>query len=324
MFDNIILRPLRSPVVLLHAIISIALLLAISCSIAFAVGEDTRVVILNSDMSIDGRYMSAQTSFISGLPSLPADNLKAFDLGKKWFDHSGMARDIAAFDADFIYCIGSDAYKMGLSVPGNHTLIFSSLINWRRLPFGEKTYGIANEVAPGDQLQIFQELVPQLHTIGILYSSMFNREYVEVAIKAAAERGIRLIPIEIKAKGESREAIFKNFAQLDALWLIADPLAISSFQDIDFIFAQSALLKKPVFAWQGSLIRHGAIITVEPNTAAIGHQAAQIIKKLNAEGKITEKVQAPSKNTITINVTRAEELGIRLNTPKISSGFQIH
>ena len=69
---------------------------------------------------------------------------------------------------DLVYCIGTRliCWQISSSVIGN--IVFTSIIDWQRLPMAEKTCGVSNELSPEMQITLFRYMFPELNKIGVL------------------------------------------------------------------------------------------------------------------------------------------------------------
>lgn len=129
------------------------------------------VLIINSDISIKN-YSLAHTGFKSVIPHPKGE----INLGNKWKERSETEKIIRESGPAIIYCIGIKAYLFAQEVTNDATVIFSSIINWRRLTIKENTYGISSELLPSMQLTMYRYLFPKTNKIGVLYSKEYNEE----------------------------------------------------------------------------------------------------------------------------------------------------
>ena len=90
---------------------------------------------------------------------------------------------------DLIYCIGTKAYLIAQKFVSERNIVFSSIINWQRLPVTEKTYGVSNELHPGMQMTMYRYVFPAVKRIGVLYSKSFNREWLRDAAANCQRHG---------------------------------------------------------------------------------------------------------------------------------------
>ena len=300
-----------------HAFIKRPLILALF-SLLFAVpisaNEQKKIIVLNSDMSID-RYSLAQTEFKSKIADLKAE----IDLGSKWLDETVINKSIRDTSPDLVYCIGTKAYMFAHRLVKDENLVFSSAINWRRLPLGKNTYGISNELPQGMQLTMYRYLFPDVDKIGVLYSKEYNKEWTKEAIKVSKDMEINIIEKAIKKPKDVGPALDKLLSKVDAIWLTPDPIVMQELGQIKNIFTQCNQAGKPVFTYSEAFVGLGATLVLSADTTTIGRQAAALTLDILNGREITEKVQNPAGSYIILNLKKVEEYKINLNLDALGS-----
>lgn len=281
-------------------------------------GTDKKVLILNSDMSI-ANYSLAHTGFQSKLP-VPKN---VVDLGNKWTDEEKIEDTIHDINPSIIYCIGTKAYLLAHKFAGNKHLVFSSIINWRRLPMGKNTYGISNELSPSMQLTMYRYFFPEIHKIGILYSKDYNKEWIDIAVKSAKDVGITIIKRAIYKQDEVESVLKELLPKVDVLWLTPDPVVISNMESVEKIFTQSNNVRKPVFSYSEVFADLGATLIISADVPTVGIQAAGIALDLLSNERSTERVQYPAGSHITLNLKQVKKYKIKLNEEALDSVNQI-
>lgn len=277
-----------------------------------------KVLILNSDISI-ANYSLAHTGFKSKL-SITKDEI---NLGDKWIDEEKIEDTIHDINPDIIYCIGTRAYLLAYKFAGNKNLVFSSVINWRRLPMGKNTYGVSTELLPGMQLTMYRYFFPDIHKIGILYSKNYNKEWIDIAVKSAKDVGINVMKKSINKQDEVESALKELLQKVDVLWLTPDPIVISNMELVEKIFKQSDKARKPVFAYSEAFADFGATLIISADVPTIGVQAAGIAADLLYNQKGIEKVQSPAGSYIVLNLGKVEKYRLKLNEEALDSVNQI-
>jgi len=298
--------------------ILIILTLALSLHLHYTqnIFADTRenVVILNSDISIK-HYSLAHTGFKSVITH-PKNEI---DLGSKWKDTSKIEKVLHTLNPDVIYCIGSRAYLVAREISKNNTLIFSSIMNWRRFPLSENTYGISSELHPSMQMMMYRYIFPEIKNIGVLYSEEYNKEWIEIAMKNAKDIDINITGIPVKKHTLIASALKKFLPKVDALWLTSDPVVLSELKTIRGIFRQCNRLQKPVFTYSEAFINLGATLIISADIPTVGKQAAQLTLDLLSGHRRKEKIQTPAGTHISLNTKKVKEHKLKLNTDALDS-----
>ncbi|VAX25213.1 hypothetical protein MNBD_NITROSPINAE04-627 [hydrothermal vent metagenome] len=291
----------------------LALLLVLSSANTFA-DESAKVLILNSDSKVR-KYTFTNNTFKSKL----GYNIAEIDLLGDKVNESLIKKTLSNFKPDVIYCIGARAYLAAHKLAKNSSIVFSSALNWKRLPINKNTYGVANELPTGMQLMIYRYFFPAINKIGVVYSESFNKEWLKAAIKAANDIGVEIIGEPVRKPDEVGGALSRLLPKVDALWITPDPVVLSSTQAILQIFSQSNTLKKPVFAYNEVYARFGAVLVISADLATIGRQAAEVATKILENKTILSKIQNPAGSYITLNMVKVDKYGLDINMEAMDS-----
>lgn len=295
-------------------VMCLALFLTFTQTEAVIAKKGGKILILNSNMSIE-KYALAQAEFKSKMRG----TIVEIDLGDKQFDIARIKKTLQEMKPDIIYCIGSKAHVLGHQLPGNNKIIFSSALNWRRLPTGENTYGISNELPSGMQLMMYRYLFPEIKKIGVIYSKKFNEEWLKGAVKDGRDMGIDIVGKSVKTPLDMAPALQELLPKVDVLWLTSDPVVISRKESVVEIFKQTGSMKKPVFAYSEIFASFGALLVISADVPTMGRQAAILADDLLAGNKILEPVAYPAGSHITLNMKKVKKYGIKLNKEALDS-----
>ncbi|TAN47002.1 MAG: hypothetical protein EPN21_18880 [Methylococcaceae bacterium] len=294
---------------------------AMTCSILsmqLPADPSNAVLILNSDNSV-GRYALAQSTFEA---SQTGEKI-IIDLGDGQPHDEVIQKLFQQSKIKITYAIGSNAYMLINQLAADSKIIFSSAINWQRLPLEDHTFGVSNELPAGMQLMTFRYLFPDVRKIGIVYSEKFNEEWVAEAVKSARDAGIEIIGKSIDDHTELAPALRSLLPKVDALWLISDPSVLSSKDATMEIFGQSNAMKKPVFAYDKIYTDLGALLIISPDIYTISRQAAALVDDLLTGTKITEKVVSPAGSHVILNMKTLNSFNVRLNQDALDSVNQV-
>ena len=287
------------------------LLLLVVVGPAFGEG---RILIVNSDQSVR-KYRVAQDAFretVSG-PT------KEINLGDEAVGKPQLNTLIKTQDPGLIYCIGSKAYAMVHGLAEDRKTVLSSVINWQRLHLGSRTYGIANELSAGMQLTMFRYLLPDVQTIGVLYSKNFNQEWLKEAKKDGEDTGVEIVGRAVRWASDVERGLAKLLPKVDALWLIPDPTVLPDAASVRKIFAACDAARKPIIAYNAAFVDQGAVLAVSPDDPTIGRQAAGLAETVLAAEEIEERFQSPAGSEIVLNMARVKKYGLKLNEDALDS-----
>lgn len=265
---------------------------------------EPNILVLNSNQSVD-KYRTAQENFTAALNK----PLRVMDLAApKQLEAAHELLSGKSFDV--IYCIGSKAYGMAHRNASMTNIVFSTILNWRRLPIGENTYGISNELHPLMQMTIFRYIFPDTKKIGVLYSERFNREWYEQASAEAKNVGIDLIARSLSDEMQAAKELDKMLPEVQAYWLISDPVIISGEKTLLRLLQMCDEKHVPIFTYNEVFAKYGAALIVSVDDQTVGRQAAAVAESLLFGATIQGKVQIPAGSRIVLNLKKIRKYGL--------------
>ena len=275
--------------------------------------EGPKIMVINSNASVD-KYKIAQEEFTRSI-SIPVVEM---DLSaKKW--KLGEIEDLLYDEyPDLIYCIGTKAYLLTNKYISDRKIVFSSIINWQRLPLAQKTCGVSSELNPEMQITLYRYIFPGLKRIGVLYSKKYNRQRFNDAQAAAKEMGIEITGRSLSKKRDVIPELRGLLKEVDALWLISDPVVMSDKKSLVEVFKQCDLSKKPILSYHNAFAEHGAMLIVSVDIPTIGRQAAAISREVLSGDVVKRKVQLPAGSHIILNLKKANEYGLKYREMALS------
>lgn len=300
---------------LLKPICILFLLLLLSALFA---DEGHKILVINSSASIE-KYRVAQEAFKKVI-SRPVLEINLNE--RKW--RLPVIEDLLYDEyPDLIYCIGTKAYLIAHKFVSERNIVFSSIINWQRLPVAEKTYGVSNELHPGMQITMYRYVFPDVKRIGVLYSKRYNAQWLKSAVEIAKEMGVEIVVREVHKGSDTIPVLKALLPEIDALWLISDPVVMSEKEVIMGLFKECDANKKPIFSYHEAYVDYGAILTVSVDDPTIGRQAAVMATETLTGEMLEEKVQLPAGSHVILNLKKVDEYDLRYNEGALSAVNQI-
>ena len=280
--------------------------------------EGPKIMVINSNASVD-KYKVAQEEFTKSI-STPVVEI---DLGeRKW--KIGEIEDLLYDEyPDLVYCIGTKAYLLANKFISDRNIVFSSVINWRRLSLSQKTYGVSNELNPEMQITLYRYIFPGLKRIGVLYSSKYNKHWFNEAQKAGKEMGVEIIGRSLSKRRNTLPELKGLLKEVDALWLISDPVVMSDKKTLIEVFKQCDANKIPILSYHNAFAEYGAMVIVSVDNPTTGRQAAAISREVLSKDVVRKKVQLPAGSHIILNLKKANAYGLRYGEMALSVVNQI-
>ncbi|MBF0226893.1 MAG: hypothetical protein HQK76_15715 [Desulfobacterales bacterium] len=288
-------------------ILIICLFYLISPNYLFSDSDIPKVLLINSSYSVE-KYKIVHEEFKKSL----SFHIKEIDLEGKHIEDINMS-ELKSTKPDLIYCIGSKAYSLASYIFLDTNIVFSSIINCKRLRISPRIYGVANELNNRMQIFIFRSIFPDIKKIGVPFSKKFSSEWLENAQQEAKELEIEIISGEVTTEHSILETIKSLFPKINALWLIADPLVMF---DKSYLYKILELCDKqqiPVFSYNEAFAELGAVLIVSADEPTIGNQSAGIALEVLSGNKPDERIQFPAGSSITLNLKKTEEYKLEYN-----------
>ncbi len=276
--------------------------------------EGLKIMVLNSNASID-KYRIAQKEFAKSLPNpvmevdLGGKNLKLREIENFLYDQY----------PDLVYCIGAKAYLLANKFISDRNIVFTSIIDWQRLPMAEKTFGVSNELSPEMQITLFRYMFPELNKIGVLFSPKYNKHWFKKAEQAANDMGIQLIGRPLSKKRNTIPELRELAKEIDALWLISDPVILAGKETVADLFKLCDEQRIPILTYHPAFAEYGAVMIISVDHATTGRQAAAISQEVLSKDKVHEKVQLPAGSHVILNLKKADEYGLKYGDSAFNS-----
>lgn len=274
-----------------------------------------KILVINSDASVE-KYRIPQEEFQQVFESpvmlmdLEKEKITVDDLEEIFYDES----------PDVVYCIGTKSYLMAHKYVGKTPMVFSSILNWLRLPMSDRRYGVSNELHSGMEMMLFRHIFPDIATIGVLYSEKYTAEWFQSASAQAQELGVTLVGHQIEKKESLAAALTALIEQkIDAFWLIPDPAVMSDSQELQIILDRCDARKIPIFSYNEAFTQYGATLSISVDTPTIGRQAAALAASILAKEDLPERVQFPAGSYITLNLKKVTEYHLPYNESALGS-----
>ncbi|MBW2111398.1 MAG: hypothetical protein JRH00_08165 [Deltaproteobacteria bacterium] len=275
--------------------------------------EGPKIMLINSNASVE-KYRVAQEEFTKSISSPVVE----VDLGSKKWKLTEIEDLLYDEYPDIVYCIGTKAYLLANRHISERNIVFSSIINWHRLPSAEKTYGVSSELNPEMEITLYRYIFPRVKRIGVLYSSKYNKHRFNEAQRAGKEMGVAITGRSLSKRRDTLPALKELLPEIDALWLISDPVVMSDKDTLMELFKECDLHKKPILSYHDAFAEYGAVLIVSVDNPTTGRQAAAISREVLAGDVVRTKVQLPAGSHIILNLKKANAYGLKYGEMALS------
>lgn len=168
----------------------------------------------------------------------------------------------------------------------------------------------ANPVA--EQLALIAEIVPDLETIGVIYSPGETNSLVQVEwVKEAAEKmDIEVVEAPAEKSADVLQAV-QTLSDVDAVYVPTDNIVVTSLETV-IQFGEDNQI--PVFGAEGDSVARGAIATYGLDYWELGYQTGQMAVKILQENLDPGTVPVMTLETplLYLNLGAAERMGIEI------------
>lgn len=174
--------------------------------------------------------------------------------------------------------------------------------------------GVALIVRPQRQFRALLDVAPQVKRIGVVYNpnDATSARLIQQAQDDAEKLSIQLVEAPATKPEEVPQALSTLRDQIDAFWLIPDPVcaAPQPFQQIQAFVSE---LRLPLVAFSDTYVRRGALMAVGPDLAEQGVLAAELVSQI-LNGAPTKKLPllTPRRLLSYYNTAQARRIGIAI------------
>lgn len=231
---------------------------------------------------------------------------------------SNIAGTFATSDLDLVHAIATPTAQAAVQQITEQPIVFSSVTDpedaglvdsWDEP--GGNTTGASDMNPVAEQLELLLEIVPDLETVGVVYSSGEANSQVQVDLlnEAAAELDIEVQEATISASAEVQQGVESLSA--DAIYVPTDNAVVSALESVIQYGQQNEV---PILAAEADSVLRGAVATYGIDYEQLGYQAGEMAIRILVDGEdpATMPVETQSDLELTVNPDAAEAMGIDL------------
>jgi putative ABC transport system substrate-binding protein len=276
--------------------------------------EKDNILLINSNQAIP-RYKIAETAFVN---TLPGSSIHIINLEDDRRPIDTLLDSLKQQPYDAIYAIGAKALGSVDYIEPPIPVVYNSVLSWRQFQSRTHYFGVASEIGPQAQLTWFKYFFPEITKVGVLYSET-NQALIDDARQFAQALSIQLVTEKLYSKSDRQQKAATLLNQVDAMWILPDPLLLDSESNIRQLFKLSHAMNKPVFTYNAFFMELGATLSINADLATSGRQAALIMRSLLTNRKPETPIQFPAGSNISLSLKKVQQYNLMLNEEALNS-----
>jgi putative ABC transport system substrate-binding protein len=250
----------------------------------FADNHNNNIVILIND------NLPTTNKTISGIKrevitERPDSKFYQFLVSKDSLQNIALVDSVNIHNPSLIITIGSTSTKFAQNNFKDIPVVFSSVkypalsgFIKSELNPGSNSTGISIDIPVYLQFEKFKQVLPQLKTIGVLYTESTSNLITQAKI-LANQMNIKLKALKINDAKELPEKLDNLLSTVDGLWSVADHKLFHPIST-KYILLRSLKNKVPVMGFSRHIVESGALFALDFDYFAVGVQAGRIVNQV--------------------------------------------
>jgi putative ABC transport system substrate-binding protein len=252
-----------------------------------------------------------------------------YTLAEELLEKNKALEEIKAKRPDLILTIGSKSTELVSQHIKNIPIVFSAVLNPvvsgfvsnMNFPQGNLT-GASLDVPLRIQLEKFRLIVPQLKSLGVLYTSE-TEPLIQEAKSVSSDLGIKLVAQPIQSEKEIPAVLEKLKNEVDGIWAVADPLIFTP-QSTQFILLFTLRNGLPLMGLTPSFVQAGALFTLAPDYKDVGRQAGEMaLEIISGKSPTNIPVTMPRMIYLYLNLKTAEQINLLISPDLIEVAKEV-
>ncbi|MDD3521040.1 MAG: ABC transporter substrate-binding protein [Actinomycetota bacterium] len=307
-----------------------AIIMLVIVAIFAMVGCTTKVAEENKSIGII-QYVehvaldSAREGFIKALSDkgfVDGENI-TIDVQNAQADQSNLSTISDRFVSNKVDLVLAIATPAAQSIAGKTTeipiigtaitdFVAAKLVDSNEAPGGNVT-GTTDMNPIKEQIDLLKQLVPDVETVGVIYTSSEDNSVVQakIAKEAIEAMGLQYTEVTVTNSNDVQQAAQSLVEKCDAMYLPTDNVLASAMPVIYGVTVES---KTPVICGESGMVENGGLATLGINYYDLGYQAGLMgVKILKGEANPAEMpIESAAEFDFAINGTVANEIGLEI------------
>lgn len=187
---------------------------------------------------------------------------------------------------------------------------------------GNNVTGVSDQAPLASQLKLIQQIMPDMKTLGIIYTSSDDSataQYHQFAALCKREH-VRLKAYSIANTNDLNQVSQQMVSQVDAVYVPTDNTVASAMQTL---VATATAKKVPVFPAVDTMVKAGGLATLSINQYKLGVTTGKMTAAiLKGKKPADTPIHFVRKGEMTINLKTAKKLGLTLPASVVKEAKQ--
>lgn len=230
-----------------------------------------------------------------------------------------IASKYAGAQPDVIVAIATPSAQFVTAATSDTPVIFSAvtdpvgaeLVEDAEKPGGNIS-GVSDLSPIKQQLELIQEIMPEVKTLGVIYSASKDNSVSLVALinENAPDLGIEIEAVTVSTSGEVADVARSLVDTVDAIYVPTDNTVVSALESVIQVGQEAQV---PVFAEDTDSVERGAIAAISFDYYDVGRQTGAMVTKVLKGSKPGDlAVEFVQDLKLSINPAAAEAMGVEL------------
>lgn len=215
-----------------------------------------------------------------------------------------IVKQLQADPPPLVYALGAKAAYAAVNGLPDVPVVYAMVTDPPRYGIGgTQVTGVSTSVPAEAVLSQFRLFAPDVKTIGVLLAASNTGGATADALAAAKRLGYDLKVQRVTNARDLRAAFDRMSGEVDALWLLPDPVALTP-DGFRYLRTASLRYKIPMLASSETLVQAGALLCVAPDRAVLGQQAAELAQRVLDGGELPGSIAPPEPGSIRVVLNR--------------------
>jgi len=233
------------------------------------------------------------------------------------------ARTAADRKSSLLFAVGTLAVQAARREASSIPLVAGMILTAGELKNAGNATGVVLELPLETEMEWMRRLLPEIRTVGVLYSPALNQSRVSEAARVASQYGLVLQSRRIDSPRDLPSELERLASQADVLWGITDPVILNP-QTAQPLLLFSFRNRIPFIGVSRSWVKAGALYALERDFNDIGMQCGELaLRILRGETAGDIPPAAPRKLGYALNLKTARHMKIELSNALIRGATEV-